>query len=597
MPAANIARVRAGTAEGELPRDAEGWQSRAFVWPVAVLVANCILAVLLFWNTWSHPAGAWIGDDHDPHILIWGMGWTPHNLASLPRHPLFTDYIMYPAGVNLMWAISLMFPAFVLWPVTALFGAVVSFNVLATGALALSSWCAYLVVRRYSSNDLVSAVAGMLYGFSPYMILQSLGHTHVTIALFPALVWLLLDELLVRRRWPPAVVGLLMGAAAAAQLLTSMEVLAATALVAGLGVVMLAVLHWRQVGAVVPRALVGGGVGVATFLVLAAYPLKNLFFGPQRVSGVINAPDVYVADLLSFVVPAGYRIQSALWPWPITAHFTGSGVETGGVYLALTGLVVLTLALVVGWRWPVVRFAGLLTLGVMVLSMGARLHVNGQVTGVRLPWTVVKHLPLVASAIPARLALYEWLGLAVVFGVVGSRLVARGRRGTVAVAVAAAAVIVPIFPTPPMMSTSASVPGFFGPHGAVSRIPSGSVALIVPFSNQDSSTAMYWQAASGFRFRMPEGEAYVPGPSLSPPASAVQTYLVELETGGYPKQPPPGEREQVWINFRQWEVDTIVVGPTPHEEQVVAFFTRVVGRPPERSGGVWVWWNVRAGPS
>lgn len=586
---------QAGTVENpSLVRERRIGPAASSLWPVGVLVANCVVAVLLFSNTWAHPASSWIGDSHDPKFIIWALALTSHSLATFQRHPLFTDFMLYPTGLNLMWNISLIFPGVVLWPVTALLGPVVSYNAAMTGALAASGWCAYLVVRRYASNEFVSALAGMLYGFSPFMILHSLGHLHMIIAVFPPLVWLLLDELLVRRRWPPIVVGLLLGAAGAAQLLTSTELLATTVLVAAFGLVLLAVLHPRQVGAVTRRALVAGAVALVTFAVLGAYPLKNLLFGPARPSGTINTPDVYVADLVNFVVPVGYRILSALWSWPITVHYTGTGVENGGVYLGLSGLVVFVTALVVGWRWGVVRFAGLLTAGVVVLSMGAWLHVNGRVTRVPLPWTVIRHVPLMANIIPVRLAVFMWLGLVVVVGVVASRFLARGRRATIGVAIAAVFLIVPIFPTPPMLSTPASAPAFFTSGGEVSRIPQGSVALIVPFSDQDSLTAMYWQAVSNFRFRMPEGTGYHSGPpSLSPPPSQIQTDLVELEVGNYPSRPLAAEQYGAWFNLRQWNVDTVVVGPTPGESRVVAYFTRVIGRPPERTGGVHVWWNVR----
>jgi hypothetical protein len=580
--------------ETALNREVVVWRGRSLVWPSGVLVANLAFAVWLFWSTWQHPASSWIGDDRDPHILIWALGWTPHNLATLPRHPLITDYIMYPAGANLMWNVSLIFPALVLWPVTALFGPIVTYNVLSTAALALSSWAAYLVVRRYAASEFIAFIAGMLYGFSPYMILQSVGHTQMTIGIFPPLVWLLLDELLVRRRWSAPLIGVLLGVAGTAQLLTSTEILSTTALVAGIGVVLLALLNRTQVRPVLPRAAVGSAVALVTFLVLGAYPLKNLLFGPQRVFGILNVPNIYVADLLSFIVPPGYRIFSALRTWPITTHFTGLGIETGGVYLGPTGLAVMIAALVVGWRWSVVRFAGLLTLAVMVLSMGAVLHINGWVTGLSLPWRLLRRIPLMASALPARLALFQWLGLAVLLGVVGSRFVAAGRRGALGVVSAAVVLIVPLFPTPPMMSTSSTAPAFFASGGEVNRIPPGSVALIVPFSNQESSTAMYWQALSNYRFRMPEGEAYVPGPSLSPPPSQVQTDLVELEAGSYRPRPLSVEREQARINLRQWNIDTIVVGPTPHQRAIVAYFTRVTGRRPEHTEGVYVWWDVKA---
>jgi hypothetical protein len=171
----------------------------------------------------------------------------------------------------------------------------------------------------------------MVYGFSPYMILQSLGHIHVTIAVFPPLGWLLLDELLVRRRRHPALLGVLLGAAGTVQLLTSTEILATTALVAGIGIGLLALMQdWGRVRSVLPRAALGMAVAASSFLVLAAYPLKVLLFGPQRVIGTIEPPNVFVADLLSFVTPPGYRFPGAIQALGIVVRFTGNGVETGG---------------------------------------------------------------------------------------------------------------------------------------------------------------------------------------------------------------------------------------------------------------------------
>jgi hypothetical protein len=564
------------------------------LFPLFVLVANCLFAIFLFWSAWSHPSSAWIGENHDAPVMMWYLAWTPHNLVSLPRHPLFTDFIMYPSGVNLMWNPSLVFPALLVWPITALFGPIVAFNVVATMALAVSSWAAYLVVRRYTSHELVATFAGMVYGFSPYMILQSLGHTNLTIAVFPPLVWLLLDELLVRRRWHPAVVGVLLGAACSAQVLTSLEILATTALVAAIGVGLLAMLCWRQVGTVFPRAVAGGAVALITFFVLAAYPLYTAFFGPQRVSGTLQPPNVFVADVLSFVIPPGYAYLGAVHFVDVVGPFTGNGVETGGAYLGIPGLVILALALIFGWRSSVARFAGLLTVGIMVLALGPRLHYDGHIIDVRLPWAAVQHLPLMVNALPVRLMLFAWLGVALVLGVVGSRLIESGKRGLAIAVVSAALFAAPIFPTPPLLATPAYAPQFFSPHGEVTRIPVGSVALVTPLSNQASTTAMYYQMVADFRFRMPEGLAYIPGPTFNPPPSDLQQAIGELDAGSYPGQPPAHERQQALDNLKQWKVDTIVVGPSPGEGRIVTFFTRVTGRPPQRTGGVWVWWNVRS---
>jgi len=98
---------------------------RRLVW--LALLAYALLALALFSSTWVDPAGSWIGSPKDPKLFIWYLGWIPHELAR-GHNPLFTDYLSYPDGVNLMWNTSMIFPALVLWPVTAAFGPVVAYN-------------------------------------------------------------------------------------------------------------------------------------------------------------------------------------------------------------------------------------------------------------------------------------------------------------------------------------------------------------------------------------------------------------------------------------------------------------------------------------
>ncbi|HAC46672.1 MAG TPA: hypothetical protein DCF65_11485, partial [Chloroflexi bacterium] len=85
------------------------------------LIAYTVVAVAVFSSTWVDPTGSWIGSPKDPGLFIWYLGWIPHELAQ-GHNPLFTDYLSYPPGVNLMWNTSTIFPALVLWPITALFG-------------------------------------------------------------------------------------------------------------------------------------------------------------------------------------------------------------------------------------------------------------------------------------------------------------------------------------------------------------------------------------------------------------------------------------------------------------------------------------------
>src|SRR5450759_994683 len=96
------------------------------------LAIYALLAAAVFASTWVDPAGRWIGSPKDPQLFIWYLGWIPHQLSH-GLNPLFTDYLSYPPGVNLMWNTSMIFPAIVLWPVTAVFGPVVSYPLVVTG--------------------------------------------------------------------------------------------------------------------------------------------------------------------------------------------------------------------------------------------------------------------------------------------------------------------------------------------------------------------------------------------------------------------------------------------------------------------------------
>jgi len=160
--------------------------------------------------------------------------------------------------------------------------------------------------RTLTDRPLLCFAAGLVYGFSPALIAQALGHPHVMVAIFPPIALILGHEILVRRRLHPGMAGALAGASAAAQLMTGEELLAMTLLVAAIGAALLALMHRKEVGAALPYVAKATGVALAVFAVIAAHPLWFQFFGPQRASGSLQPPDVYVSDLLAFIVPSNF---------------------------------------------------------------------------------------------------------------------------------------------------------------------------------------------------------------------------------------------------------------------------------------------------
>jgi hypothetical protein len=527
------------------------------------LLVYVVLALAIFSSTWINPAGSWIGSPKDPQLFIWYLGWIPHEL-SLGHNPLFTDYLSYPDGVNLMWNTSMIFPALVLWPVTALFGPVVAYNVLITAGIAFSAWFGFLAAERFIDRPIYCFAAGLVYGFSTALLAQALGHPHVMVALFPPIALILGHEILVRRRMHPAFAGALAGGAAAAQLLTGEELLAMTLLIAAIGAPM--------VRPSLPYFAKATGAAVAAFAVLGAYPLWFQFFGPQRAGGSLQPPDVYVSDLLAFVVP------------PNLIHFTGNRTENDA-YVGLPLLVLFAAGLVIGWKRPAIRWFGLMTLVVAVLSLGPHLHVNGTVTPIPLPWAAIAYVPLMESALPSRLMAIGFLGV----GIVAATTLRIHRLATTAgLAAGLALVIVPWLPYP---SQPAAAPAFFRPGGDVEKIAPASVVLVTPFSSKESTDAMYWQAMANYRFRMPEGDAFTPGPYLGPRPSFIKSTLDALDAG-QSVTPTRDVIDKFKADLDAHGIKAIVAGPSKGQPAIVEFLTEVEGSPPADDGGVKVWWQL-----
>ncbi|TME73821.1 MAG: hypothetical protein E6I46_11545, partial [Chloroflexi bacterium] len=95
------------------------------------------LAAAVFASAWAAPNSNAIGVGGDPNLAIWFMRWTPF---ALTHHlsPLFTDYLDYPSGVNLMWNTAAPLLGLLFWPITQA-APVLAYNTAETLALGLSA--------------------------------------------------------------------------------------------------------------------------------------------------------------------------------------------------------------------------------------------------------------------------------------------------------------------------------------------------------------------------------------------------------------------------------------------------------------------------
>jgi hypothetical protein len=150
--------------------------------------------------------------------------------------------------------------------------------------------------------------------------------------------------------------------------------------------------------------------------------------------------------------------------------------------------------------------------------------------------------------------------------------------------------LVPLIPQQPFPTTPMAVPSFFTTPALVEQIPSGTVALVAPFVyDWGLGVPMLWQSASGMRFRMPEGFAWIPGPSYVPHRSSLGDAMAAIANGGPAPAMTSDARLAYSHDLTTWQVKTVIVGPMANQEQMVNFFSSLFDRPPRQEGGIYVW--------
>lgn len=561
------------------------WRSRGLV-HAAIAATYLVLAVLLCINAWRAPTTTYVGQGPDPVGQMWGIAWVPYAISH-GLNPLFTHLLNQPAGTSLLWNTPTALVVVVLWPVTALFGAVVTYNLVMTLSLALASFFAYLVIRRWIPGGVVApAVGGLLYGFSPYMTGQLLGHYNLVLSgVTPPLALMLADEILVRQRLRARTLGLLAALLAVVQFFIAQEVLLTEAIVAVILAVVLALSHRDAIRShlrFIGRALAWA---VAPAVVLLAYPSWLQFFGAGHVvsAGAIHGTDIYVTDPTNFVVPTVAQLVAPQAAINISSHFSGNASEWDA-YLGIPLILLLVLATVRFWRAPAVRTAGLLALIVAVLSLGPHLNIQRHAfLAVPLPWWIPAHIPVLDDILPNRLMVYVDLAAAVIVAF-ALRLLWLLRRSPLLNVAVAVVVLLPLLPTAPTPTSQLTTPAVFA-STAPRPIAPGANVLFEPLPSSDYSHAMAWQVSSKFAFRLIGG--YIVG-QYAPGVSALQELIHSVAAAGPGLTLSATDRSDLFGRLRSLGVDDVVVGSgaTPG---TAALFTQLFTSPPTDDGGFLVW--------
>lgn len=376
----------------------------------AIAVLYAALSWVFFAPPRHWPGLTYFGYGQDPLAFIWFLNWWPFAMAQhLPL--LFTHYMDNPAGTDLVWKTSVPVLGFLAWPITAHFGAVVSYNLLMVSAPALAAFGAYLAAYVLTEDVAAAAVAGLVLGMSGYEIGQGQGHLNLVFTL-PVLLALAVILRAAKRAWPGWRLGGVLGVLLALEFGVSQEIFASFVVVGALALALLYGLfhdYRPKLRRLLPGVVLGLGLAV---LLTAPWWLAMLRgYGQER--GNISLPEIYSQDLLGFILPTPLTWLGGIAAVPLTRHFTGNYTEEGGYF----GLPLLLLLGWIVWRGGTRgRALGMVFVLTALLALGPHLHILGE--PVRpVPWVWFYGLPLLSAILPCRLALYAWIAAALLLAV------------------------------------------------------------------------------------------------------------------------------------------------------------------------------------
>lgn len=581
---------------------------RRLLAPAAVFVAYAALALATTARWWTPLGGRGTAvNAPDATLFSWLLTWTPHALAA-GRNPLLSPAMNAPDGINLMWNNGMPLPAVLLAPVTATLGGMATVTVLVTLGLAGSAASAFWCLRAWGVATLPAALGGGLFGFSPGMTAQALGHPDLMFAVLAPVIVHLAVRLATAPRWRTAAV---LGVVAGAQVLVGEEILFLSAVAAAVLLLVLAVSHPRRAVRRLPAFAACSVVALVAFLLVGGGPLAFQFAGPLRQTGSPFTVASFGVDLTGLITPTPLQLLTDGPPYP-------DGLEERTGFL---GVPLLLFAGVLSMRFARrerVRAPMLAALFVGVLALGETLRIGGHDIGVGMPWAALSWLPGFEHVIADRLALLTagllGAGLAFALDAAGrdadvlgaparsveattggsvpagsSRRAARWRAAGAAVVMVVA--LLPVLPAPLPGADVDPAPGWFT-SPAVARCPGGSL-LVLPYPSFFDPGPMRWQEASGMAFAMPggyfigpaaDGHAYVGGQP-----SVTGQLFAQVQNGGQVQPVTPALHAAFAADLRRWKTCAVVLGPSRHLDAVQAQASALLGRQPQNVDGVLLW--------
>jgi len=384
----------------------------------AALGLYALLAVVLTWPLAAHLTDRLPAGDNDLWQNYWNFWWWRTAIFERGQLPYHTDLIYQPLEVSLAFHTHSEANVLLTLPLQWFGGVPLALNTAVLLSFILCAWGGYFLAREVVGDPRAAFVAGIVLGFFPHRMEQSL--EHVNLASFQAMPFFLAFFLRVLRQGG-----------------------ARSTVPAGLLFALNALFAWHNGLLVVPLALVLFGHALA----VGGRP-RMLILRDTALSGVVALVAMLpfawpmVRELLSgetyFVKPPVRKAIDPLFLFlPSEAH-TIWGSLLAGVYERLRGyaslgftcyLGLVPIGLWIAGRWTSRRdwrlWSALFALSI-VLALGDTLVVAGSDTGAPMPFAWLRKVPILSMVrLPNRFVVPAMVALCVLCAL-GVRQLRRG---------------------------------------------------------------------------------------------------------------------------------------------------------------------------
>ena len=374
-PAADQAGTAAGPARPAVgPGNAGGRRLRNHL---LLLLAFEVAGIAATWPRITYLTGGKLPANRDAVEYVWDFWWVAHQLVHL-GNPFYTTYMAAPVGAQLGYDTLLPLPAWLLSPITVLYGPSASYTLLSIITPGLLCYVMYRAARLWLNNPGAIA-AGAFFGLSSMLAWQNWYHVNIAVG---SIFLPLTVEAAVRLRRKPGMrpaVGL--GLALGASILVNQEsTVVAIFLAAAILIPWIAGKLIRDRAALRPAVwplAVGGIIAVAI-----ASPELIAMFAQLRSGGASPEPGLLAQNLTQY----GSSLPTLFAPSPRLADFGLGGLASSYRYsepteaVATFGIVLTLLAvlgLVAGWRKKSTWWFAALWLACGALALGPTLIVGG----------------------------------------------------------------------------------------------------------------------------------------------------------------------------------------------------------------------------